>query len=506
MQVPESFPVVPRSYQLSIAEKAVSRNTLVVLPTGLGKTVIAALVVSTVAGSTGRAIITAPTKPLVEQHLREFSRLLSCRKDEITAISGNTSAGTRKDLWNRRFVVCTPQTLQNDLDSRVATLKGISCLVIDEAHRAVGNYAYVSVSRRFIEEGTGRIIALTASPGSDQSKFQSIKEALGIEQIIIKDETDPEVQKYVREVKVTVTKIARPEASKIIQSYGETILHDLKMPLQEMDFFRGKKLNRSTLAQSIPELSAMARNGDPSLFRIIPRITAVIRFDYAMEYLETQGTEMFYDYLDGILENQDKSMMRTAELLKSNPLTDRILSMRSEAVNLEDNPKMKVVLRICSDTIRANPDSKIMVFTHYRKTSEKLTAFLNENMGGDPAVSFIGQTSRSGKAGLSQKEQEEILNRFRTGEKKILVATSVGEEGLDIPQTDQVIFYEPVPSDIRSIQRRGRTGRIRSGSVHILAYEGSRDLGYLYSSQRKETKMKQMMEGYGKKRGDLYSF
>jgi Fanconi anemia group M protein len=146
------------------------------------------------------------------------------------------------------------------------------------------------------------------------------------------------------------------------------------------------------------------------------------------------------------------------------------------------------------------------VFTHFRKTSVKLTNFLNGNIAGMPAVSFVGQSRRSGLGGMSQSEQHMVLDDFRNGKKKILVATSVAEEGLDIPQTDEVIFFEPVPSDIRSIQRRGRTGRIRSGQVHILTYEGTRDIGYLYSSQRKEQNMKKMMRSDGRKKNDLYSF
>src|SRR5437879_11855317 len=72
---------------------------------------------------------------------------------------------------------------------------------------------------------------------------------------------------------------------------------------------------------------------------------------------------------------------------------------------------------------------------------------------------FVGQASRGEDIGLSQKEQVDILDKFRAGEINVLVATSIGEEGLDIPQVDHVVFYEPVPSEIRQIPPRGRTGR-----------------------------------------------
>ena len=66
---------------------------------------------------------------------------------------------------------------------------------------------------------------------------------------------------------------------------------------------------------------------------------------------------------------------------------------------------------------------------------------------------------KSGETGLKQKKQIETVQKFRDGEFQVLVATRVGEEGLDISEVNQVIFYDNIPSSIRFIQRRGRTGR-----------------------------------------------
>jgi ERCC4-related helicase len=54
---------------------------------------------------------------------------------------------------------------------------------------------------------------------------------------------------------------------------------------------------------------------------------------------------------------------------------------------------------------------------------------------------------------MSQEEQSAVLESFRNGEFDVLVATSIAEEGLDIPEVDLVVFYEPIPSEIRYIQR-----------------------------------------------------
>ena len=110
------------------------------------------------------------------------------------------------------------------------------------------------------------------------------------------------------------------------------------------------------------------------------------------------------------------------------------------------------------------------------------------------AVRFVGQSSRADDEGLSQKKQAEILQKFRAGEFNVLIATSVGEEGIDIPATDMVLFYEPVPSEIRSIQRKGRTGRARAGRVVVLMAKGTRDEAYYWISDRKEKTMNRQMQ------------
>ena len=105
------------------------------------------------------------------------------------------------------------------------------------------------------------------------------------------------------------------------------------------------------------------------------------------------------------------------------------------------------------------------------------------------AVRFVGQSSRGGRQGLSPKNQVGVLDEFRNGGANVLLATSIGEEGLDIPSADLVIFYEPVSSEIRTIQRRGRTGRRRLGEVIVLIAEGTRDEGAKAAAVRREENM-----------------
>ena len=71
--------VIHRAFQLEIAVRSLERFTLVVLPTGLGKTIIAALVAADILNhSPGKVVFLAPTKPLAQQHMQSFGRLRAC--------------------------------------------------------------------------------------------------------------------------------------------------------------------------------------------------------------------------------------------------------------------------------------------------------------------------------------------------------------------------------------------------------------------------------------------
>jgi len=110
------------------------------------------------------------------------------------------------------------------------------------------------------------------------------------------------------------------------------------------------------------------------------------------------------------------------------------------------------------------------------------------------AKRFVGQADKGFEKGMSQKEQKQIIEQLKDGTYNTLVATSVAEEGLDIPSVDLVIFFEPVPSEIRTIQRRGRTGRFSKGKVAILMATGSQDEAYYWASVSKERKMQQTLQ------------
>ena len=483
----------PREYQINIFREIWLKNSIVVLPTGLGKTVIAAMAASrTIREGRGKVMFLAPTKPLVDQHFSTMKSLLNLKDKEIFILTGDIDAASREELWNQAsVVVCTPQVAWNDLKKEIYSIEKFGLIIFDEVHRAVGNYQYVELAERFLEVRKRMILGLTASPGSSMDKLAEITKSLGIETVKIKTEDDPDVRKYVNDIRINITRIRQPDEVREIHAVLKQIYTETIDKLKKSGLFEHSSISRKNLIEASRDVSERARNGENKLFSIIPYITAAIRIDYALEYLESQGYTIFYNYFNDLIHSEDKSVMRTAAIIEKSQ-NFNVLKRLIETTDISkvENPKCSIALRICDEAIKKNLDSRIIIFTHYRKTSEIVTAYFTEHSSIVRPVRFVGQASHDSDIGLTRSEQHKIIEQFRDGIYNVLVATSVAEEGLDIPATDLVIFYEPVPSDIRTIQRRGRTGRSHAGEVHILTYEGSRDIGYLFSARRKENQMK----------------
>jgi ERCC4-related helicase len=195
-----------RKYQMSIAMRALDANTMVILPTGLGKTAVALIVAaSRIFNEGGRVLMLAPTKPLVEQHLRFFERYLVIKKRDgsdqspFVMFTGEAPPDERTGDWNRASVIfATPQVVKNDLIAGRYTLQDVKLLIVDECHRATGNYAYVFLAQRYLATANKPLIlAMTASPGGVQEKVQEVCANLGITHIENRTEHDPDVSPYV---------------------------------------------------------------------------------------------------------------------------------------------------------------------------------------------------------------------------------------------------------------------------------------------------------------------
>ncbi|MCD6402901.1 MAG: DEAD/DEAH box helicase [Candidatus Aenigmarchaeota archaeon] len=484
--------IKPRLYQELIASTAIRRNTLVVLPTGLGKTVIAALVVAYRLQKypSSKALILAPTRPLCSQHQKTFQKLLRIDPEKVVLVTGKIKKEKRVDLYKKaKVVVSTPQCIKNDLERGVLSLKDFSVVVFDEAHRCVKNYDYTHVAKAYTQQALSPLIlGLTASPGGNPERIEEIKKHLKIEAVEIRSESDPDVAPYVKKTKVEWVYVEFPEEFKKIKELLESVLEDRINFLKERGLV-DKDVKFSELIKLSEILSeSYYTTGERISGIALSMVAEAIKIDHAIELLETQGLTPLRIYFQNLKKQKSRASRR---VLNDPRVVDAILLTERLWKEGKRHPKMTKLIAIIKDILRANNDGKIIVFANYRATINEIIKTLEKN--GIKCKKLVGQAKKDIDKGLKQKEQIRVLNEFKLGVFNVLVASSVGEEGLDIPEVSAVIFYEAIPSELRRVQRRGRTGRTMPGRVIYLLTKGTRDEAYYWASFHRERKMKRVL-------------
>ena len=196
--------ITPRQYQQKIFETCVKKNCLVVLPTGLGKTLVALmLTIERMQRFPGEKVVfLAPTKPLAEQHLEFFAKHLPELFGDLQLFTGLIKADKRKKIWQTADIIfSTPQCVANDLKNYLYNLNEVCLLVEDEAHRCIKNYDYNFIARKYKEQSKNpRILGLTASPGSEHSKIKEICKNLSIQEVELRTRDSNDVKDYLQEL------------------------------------------------------------------------------------------------------------------------------------------------------------------------------------------------------------------------------------------------------------------------------------------------------------------
>ncbi|NJF25004.1 DEAD/DEAH box helicase [Thermococcus sp. Bubb.Bath] len=482
--------IEPRVYQEVIYAKCKERNCLVVLPTGLGKTLIAMLIADyRLSKYGGKVLMLAPTKPLAVQHAESFKRLFELPPEKINVLTGELSPEKRAKIWEESVVItATPQTVENDIITGKISLEDVSLLVIDEAHRAVGSYSYVFIAKEYLKTAKHPLVlGLTASPGSDEEKIREIIQNLGIEHVEVRTENSQDVKPYVQGISFKWVKVELPGIYKEVRSLLREMLKESLKPLAQFKLVStySPDISKREVLQAGSRINQEVARGNYEIGRLRMYQAKAVKLQHAIELLETQGLTALSAYLKKLRE--DKRTKSSRQLMEDPRMRKVIYLLVQAKESGVDHPKMEKLKEFIKKQVEKKQSSRIIVFTNYRDTGKKIVEELKSME--ISAERFIGQASRGKDKGMSQKAQKETLERFSRGEFNVLVATSVGEEGLDVPEVDLVVFYEPVPSAIRSIQRRGRTGRHRPGQVTILMAKGTRDEAYYWSSKRKEKGM-----------------
>ncbi|ODS41390.1 MAG: hypothetical protein A7315_06410 [Candidatus Altiarchaeales archaeon WOR_SM1_79] len=503
-----------RQYQEKAVARAIEASTMVILPTGLGKTIIAAMVSAHRLKQfpDSKILFMAPTKPLALQHQKTYEDILNVDAGEMVTLTGRDPPEKRKEAWKeKRIIFATPQTVENDI-MRGLDIGDISLIIFDEAHRAVGNYAYVYIASEYVKSAkNGLILGLTASPGSDSEKIKEVLNNLYIKQVEVKTEQDADVKPYVQRVKREWVRVDLPKEFMSIQERLNDMLAENLIKLGKqgyladfdifgINFFEKKeisktakerllRINKRDLLKIRTRINAEIVSGMKS-FNAATLIASAIKVQYACELLETQGISSLSKYLERLKTQRSKAVNLLFKDQRMQYVKVKADDMLRRGV---EHPKLDKVVEVVKERISKNKDYRTIIFTQYRDSVDKIIEKLND--ADILAREFIGQAVKGKQKGMTQKEQSDALDKFRAGEFGVLVATAVAEEGLDIPKVDSVIFYEPIPSDIRSIQRRGRTGRSDVGEVIILMAKNTRDEGYYWASVGKEKRMQGVVRG-----------
>lgn len=489
--------VEAREYQIRLAERVLRHNTLVVLPTGLGKTVVAILVIAERLRATGGTILLlAPTRPLSLQHFESLRRLLR-NPGLIHHFSGEVPPSERQARWGQSvLIVATPQTIRNDLTEGRYDLRRLSLVVFDEAHRAVGDYAYAEIGARLRQENPhARILALTASPGASRERIREIAGNLGVEAIDARDHASPDVAPYVQPAALKVVPVKLTPTLRSIQQQLQALLNEQEARLRQMGAVQGPRPYGVTKREVVQLIQRRGRpkgpGPGPPNFAVMQVAQKALYANICLEQLETQGLAPLKRYLDRLYAKAEPK--RAEKSFLREPRVARVHERLSKGIE-SSHPKVEVLLGILREMVSKKPDALALVFTQYRDT----VASLQEALAGQGirAERLVGQQARGDAEGQSQAEQAEVLARFSRREFPVLVSTSVGEEGLDVPQVDLVVFYEAVPSEIRAVQRRGRTGRTVAGRVVVLVTEGTRDEGFLRAQTVREGRMKRLVSRF----------
>jgi len=485
--------IKPRKYQQEIYETCKDKNCLVVLPTGIGKTLIALMLTihrqKQVPGT--KTLFLAPTRPLAEQHEAYFKKHLPELFAQLTLFTGKINAQKRKKLWERADIIfSTPQCISNDLKNNLYNLEEVNLLIQDEVHRCLKNYAYTYVADKYKEQSHNpHILGLTASPGTNKETIRQIAENLGIETIELRTRESEDVKEYLQELEFNIIKLEFPqefkEITKIIRNLYEKKVQELKN--RKLIF---KPANKISLLETQGRIMKSIHSGHKN-FNYFAGATAcaqAIKLSHLIELLETQTLHNSINYIKSIFEQASQNKSKAAKQIAKNKDFNQAYIKVNELISKNiEHPKLLELKSLIEDSIKNNPKTKTIVFSQYRDTVIKICEKLNQIPNINAKI-FVGQAKKA-ESGLSQKEQQEIINEFKQGKINIIASTSIGEEGLDIPEVNSVIFYEPIPSAIRKIQRAGRTARLMKGKLIILITKETLDEIFYYTSMAKEKRM-----------------
>ncbi|XP_050036244.1 Fanconi anemia group M protein [Dermacentor andersoni] len=545
---PTNYPV--RSYQFNIVQSALFKNTMVILPTGLGKTFIAAVVMYNFYRwyPTGKIVFMAPTRPLVAQQIEACYKIMGIPLEDTLEMTGTVPAGQRAQGWReRRVFFLTPQVMMNDLLRNALRPQDVKCLVIDEAHKALGSYSYCQVVQEIVKYNNQfRILALSATPGTDVKAVRNVLANLMISHVELRTEESLDIQEFTQ--KRTIEKVVVPLGEEItelknkflgvIRTYLDRLDRSNAIPRvnpESLGKYRMLLLKESFQQNPPSQLSSREVGQLQGYFSLL------ISLYHAFELLLAHGMQPFFYFLKGIVDGEKSQPRVRYELMHNGDFEElyKHLEQRlgvpeasandtlhptaaaaaaasslyentfseteGQAAHVVGHPKLakleEVILEHFKKFAGNEGGTRVMVFSQYRDSVKEITVQLNRHQPLVKAMNFVGQRAGTAK-GFSQKEQLLVVKKFREGGYNVLVSTCVGEEGLDIGEIDLIVCFDAPKSPIRLVQRMGRTGRKREGRIVVLLTEGKEEQAYKESNYKKQNIHRAITSG--RQLGNLY--
>ncbi|GLU01387.1 hypothetical protein SLE2022_186970 [Rubroshorea leprosula] len=500
---------IARKYQLDLCQKAVEENVIVYLGTGCGKTHIAVLLIHEFGNVIRKpqkkiCVFLAPTVALVQQQARVI--------EDSTDFKVGTYCGKSKNLknhkdWERELeqyevLVMTPQILVRSLYHCFIKMDLIALLIFDECHhaQATSNHPYAEIMKVYYQNNIlklPRIFGMTASPvvGKDASdkanlpkSINSLENLLNAKVYSVEDKD--ELESFVASPVVKVYEYG-PLSSDMSSSY----IH-YRVKLDEI-----KHQCISTLSQKI---------GDHQSIRNIKRLLLRMHVNilFCLENLglwgALQASRLFlkgdHSERNELIEEEgnladdslcDKYLVQAADILASDFGKDGIQTELSCVEVLKEpffSGKLLRLVGILSD-FRLQRNMKCIVFVNRIVTARSLSYIIQnlKILASWKCHYLVGV--HSGDRTMSRKTMKIIIEKFRTGELNLLVATKVGEEGLDIQTCCLVIRFD-LPETVASfIQSRGRARMPQSEYAFLVNSGNQKELDLIKHFKKDESRM-----------------
>ena len=482
-----------RNYQWELAEPGIKgENYIVCAPTGTGKTFVAGLIISEHLqkrkrdGNPGKVIFMVTTRPLAQQQNVELNKMMP--QASVECCIGDDGSTIELLLKHEDVIVCTAGKLLNELKEDKVHLEEISLIVIDECHHTVKEAPQAKVMEIYLErkqQGKAilpQVVGLTASPGAGDNPSIELEKTLhhlislcalmdATSGIITVTENVDELEKHKNK---STSRLESPNG----RDQSEEFISRITIEMADLEQLVGLRCPFPRWSQQYE--TSIQQKKQPLEMSLIPEDRDQINvFNLLRCYTQALNIYMDLRYEDAITVLDEFMNFVSEEQATSleKELKQRLECLKAELMELPkvSNPLLTQVEKKLRSQFAVEPKSKAICFVRTKKHASAFCDWISKLESGveiRPNV-FVGHTRETGP-GMTQVEQEDVMKGFREGKYNLLVATSVAEEGLDVPACNLVIRYQHVSNEIAKVQTQGRARAENSQGFTILSSDSKK--------------------------------